>query len=124
MDDLLHERGIVASVLDLTGAGVFEVALASEAKATIPHLRPDAIITEMALPDATGVDLARWVRGYDVARERSTVVRPDASVGETLRARARGGLRGYSRSRRRPTTARGLAACCARRASPPGRLEL
>jgi CheY-like chemotaxis protein len=74
VDDLVDDRDIVASVLDLAGAGVFEVAYGSEAKATIPHLRPDVVITEMALPDSTGADLARWIRGYDRTHQRVTVV--------------------------------------------------
>jgi CheY-like chemotaxis protein len=74
VDDLVHDRGIVASLLDLAGAGVFEVAYAADAKTTIPHLRPDAVITEMALPDSTGVDLARWIRSDDRRHRRATVV--------------------------------------------------
>jgi CheY-like chemotaxis protein len=74
VDDLLEDRSMVAAVLDLAGAGVFELALAAEAKATIPHLRPDVVITEMALADATGVDLARWIRRYDGGHERGTVL--------------------------------------------------
>jgi CheY-like chemotaxis protein len=74
VDDLVEDRGIVASILDLAGAGVFEVGYAMEAKTTIPHLRPDVVITEMALPDATGVDLARWIRRYDLTHDRATVL--------------------------------------------------
>jgi CheY-like chemotaxis protein len=74
VDDLVSERGIVASMLDLAGAGVFEVGYATEAKATIPHLRPDVVVTEMALPDATGVDIARFIRAFDLTHERSTVL--------------------------------------------------
>jgi CheY-like chemotaxis protein len=74
VDDLLEDRAMVAAVLDLAAAGVFEVALATEAKATIPHLRPDVVITEMALADATGVDLARWIRSFDGSHERGTVL--------------------------------------------------
>lgn len=74
VDDLLEDRSIVASVLDLAGAGVFEVAFAAEAKATIPHLRPDVVVTEMALPDATGVDLALWLRRYDLTHDHPTVL--------------------------------------------------
>jgi CheY-like chemotaxis protein len=55
VDDLLEDRGIVASMLDLAGAGVFEVTCGEEATATIPHLRPDVVVTELALPDATGL---------------------------------------------------------------------
>jgi DNA-binding response OmpR family regulator len=74
VDDLVEDRGIVASMLDLAGAGVLEVSLAAEAKATIAQLRPDAVITEMALPDGTGVDLVRLIRGYDLRHQRATVV--------------------------------------------------
>jgi hypothetical protein len=74
VDDLLEDRAIAASMLDLAGAGVFEVAYGTEAKTTIPHLKPDVVITEMALPDSTGVDLARWIRGYDRRHDRATVV--------------------------------------------------
>lgn len=74
VDDFVEDRGMAAAVLELAGAGVFELALATEAKATVPHLRPDVVITEMALADATGVDLARWIRTYDDGRERGTVL--------------------------------------------------
>jgi hypothetical protein len=74
VDDFLEDRGVVASMLDLAGAGVFEVSGGDEAKATIPHLRPDVVITELALPDATGLELARWIRQYDQASLRATVL--------------------------------------------------
>ena len=74
VDDLLEDRGIVASVLDLAGAAVLEVSFAAEAKVTLAELRPDAVITEMVLPDGTGVDLVRWIRRYDLDHQRSTVV--------------------------------------------------
>ena len=41
---------------------------------TIAQLRPQAVITEMALPDGTGVDLVRWIRRYDLEHHRATVV--------------------------------------------------
>lgn len=74
VDDAAGDRQLVASLLELAGAGVFEVALAAEAKASIPHLRPGVVITEMALPDATAVDLARWIRTHDQTHARSTVL--------------------------------------------------
>ena len=74
VDDLLDDRGIVASMLDLAGAGVLEVSFAAEARVTIAQLRPNAVITEMALPDGTGVDLVRWIRRYDAEHQRATVV--------------------------------------------------
>ena len=74
VDDFVEDRRIVASVLDLAGAGVFEVSYGEEAKTTISHLHPDAVVTELALPDATGVDLARWVRHQDRGLDRTTVV--------------------------------------------------
>jgi two-component system response regulator PilR (NtrC family) len=74
VDDLLDNRGVVASMLDLAGASVLEVSLAAEAKATIAQLRPDAVLTEMALPDGTGVDLVRWIRDYDRQQQGGTVV--------------------------------------------------
>lgn len=74
VDDLVKDRGIVASMLDLAGASVLEVSSAAEAELTIAQLRPDAVITEMVLPDATGVDLVRWIRAYDLAHQRGTVV--------------------------------------------------
>jgi len=74
VDHLREDRGIVASMLDLTGAAVFEASLVAEARTTILQRRPDAIITEMALPDASGVDLVRWIRSYEQGQERFTVV--------------------------------------------------
>lgn len=73
VDDVVEDRGIVASMLDLAGAGVLEVSVASEARRAIAQLRPHAVITEMALPDATGVDLVRWIRRHDVDHQRATV---------------------------------------------------
>jgi DNA-binding response OmpR family regulator len=74
VDDFVEDRGIVASMLDLAGAGVLEVSFAAEARVTISQLRPDAVITEMALPDGTAFDLVRWIRRYDVDHQRATVV--------------------------------------------------
>jgi CheY-like chemotaxis protein len=74
VDDFLTDRGVVASMLDLAGAGVLEVSYAVEARGVIAQLRPDAVVTEMALPDGTGADLVRWVRGYDLEHRRATVV--------------------------------------------------
>jgi CheY-like chemotaxis protein len=74
VDDLLEDRGIIASMLDLAGATVLEVSFAAEAKGTLAQVRPDAVVTEMALPDATGIDLVRWIHRYDVDHQRATVV--------------------------------------------------
>ena len=74
VDDVLEDRAVVSSMLDLAGAGALEVGLAAEAKVTIAQLRPDAVLTEMALPDGTGVDLVRWIRGHDREHQRRTVV--------------------------------------------------
>jgi DNA-binding response OmpR family regulator len=74
VDDFVEDRGIVASMLDLAGAGVLEVSFAAEARTTIAQLRPHAVVTEMALPDGTGVDLVRWIRRYDLDHQRATVV--------------------------------------------------
>ena len=74
VDDMVKDRGVIASMLDLAGAGVLEVSFAADAKRTIAQLRPDAVITEMALPDGTGVDLVRWIRAYDLEHQRATVV--------------------------------------------------
>ena len=74
VDDVIEDRAVIASMLDLADAGVLEVSLASEAKLTIAQLRPDAVLTEMSLPDGTGVDLVRWIRSYDREHQRGTVV--------------------------------------------------
>ena len=74
VDDFLADRSVVASMLDLAGAAVLEVSYAAEARGAIAQLRPDAVITEMALPDGTGADLVRWIRGYDLEHQRATVV--------------------------------------------------
>ena len=74
VDDFVEDRGIVASMLDLAGAGVLEVSFTAEARVTVAQLRPHAVITEMALPDGTAVDLVRWIRRYDLDHQRSTVV--------------------------------------------------
>ena len=74
VDDFIADRGVVASMLDLAGGGVLEVSYAAEARGAIAQLRPDAVITEMALPDGTGSDLVRWIRGYDLEHQRATVV--------------------------------------------------
>lgn len=74
VDDMVKDRGTIASMLDLAGASVLEVSFAAEARLTLAQLRPDAVITEMALPDGTGVDLVRWIRAYDLEHHRATVV--------------------------------------------------
>ena len=74
VDDFLEDGGTVVSMLDLAGAGVLEVGSVSEARVTIAQLRPDAVITEVALPDGTGADLVRWIRSYDLDHQCATVV--------------------------------------------------
>jgi DNA-binding response OmpR family regulator len=74
VDHFATDRGIVASMLDLAGAGVLEVSDAAEARVAIAQLRPDVVITEMTLPDGTGMDLVRWVRGYDLEHQCATIV--------------------------------------------------
>jgi CheY-like chemotaxis protein len=74
VDDMVEDRGSMASMLDLAGAGVLEASSVAEAQATIGQLRPDAVITEMALPDGTGVDVVRWIRRYDAEHDRATAV--------------------------------------------------
>jgi len=74
VDDMVKDRGVIASMLELAGASVLEVSLAAEARLAIAQVRPDAVVTEMALPDGTGADLVRWIRAYDVQHQRWTVV--------------------------------------------------
>jgi CheY-like chemotaxis protein len=74
VDDFVVDRGVAASMLDLAGAGVLEVSYTAEARGAIAQLRPDAVVTEMALPDGTGADLVRWIRGYDREHQRLTAV--------------------------------------------------
>lgn len=74
VDDFLADRVVVASMLDLAGAGVLEVSYAAEARGAIAQLRPAAVITEMALPDGTGGDLVHWIRSYDLEHQGATVV--------------------------------------------------
>lgn len=74
VDDTLEDRAVVSSMLDLAGAGALEVGSVAEAKVTIAQLRPDAVLTEMALPDGSGADLVRWIRSYDREHQRGTVV--------------------------------------------------
>jgi CheY-like chemotaxis protein len=71
VDDCLDESRELAAQLRSRGWDVTVVRSAREAFDAIPRLQPDAIVTELALPDAHGVHVARALRSM---LERDIVV--------------------------------------------------
>lgn len=62
VDDQTDDARDVAAALRSRGCAVTVVATARAAFDALPQLQPDAIITELALPDAHGLHVARALR--------------------------------------------------------------
>jgi PAS domain S-box-containing protein len=62
VDDDPDARELVAAVLDQAGAQVTRASSVREAMASIESRLPDVVITDIAMPHATGFDLVRQLR--------------------------------------------------------------
>jgi signal transduction histidine kinase len=68
VDDDADAREAVTAVLDETGASTSAVGSVAEAIASIERVRPDAIVSDITLPDADGYELIRLVRAMPAGR--------------------------------------------------------
>lgn len=128
VDDDEDLRMIIRDVLERAGYEVIECEDLATALALLAGLVPDVVILDRDLPDGSGLDVARWMRGrvaYDGARiiglsgrtDRADVAaalaagcdavvgKPctaDALVDEICGSRARGCASGADGHRRRP----------------------
>lgn len=66
VDDQASFRAAARDLLDHAGFEVVgEAADGAEALAAERALRPDIVLLDVRLPDGSGVDIARTMRGYD-----------------------------------------------------------
>lgn len=85
IDDQSEDARDVAAALRSRGWFVSIVASAGAAFDILPSLQPDAIITELVLPDAHGVHVARALRSLI---ERDVVIVALSRLADTLGERA------------------------------------
>jgi CheY-like chemotaxis protein len=108
VDDDPDARELIAMALRQAGARVTSVDSVSEAFTTLGRTKPDAVVTDIAMPNASGYDLVRRLRtdpanaampvvaitAYDRVedRERAMAEGFDAHVGKPFDPRAVVGL--------------------------------
>ncbi|MGH7215066.1 MAG: response regulator, partial [Tepidisphaeraceae bacterium] len=113
VDDEADAREVVAEMLHRFDARVTTAASTREALALLESLRPDVIISDIAMPDQDGFDLIRAVRGR--AAEQGGQV---PAVALTAYARPEDADRclrgGFQRHLAKPVDPRDLIACVAR----------
>jgi CheY-like chemotaxis protein len=63
VDDDVDARGLILAILKQAGADVTAFASAPLALSALTHQRPDAIITDIAMPEMDGYAFSREVRG-------------------------------------------------------------
>jgi CheY-like chemotaxis protein len=68
VDDNADARAIYKRTLQYAGAAVHAVPSATAAVRTLKHLRPDVVLTDLAMPRKDGLWLIRWIRARSVAR--------------------------------------------------------
>ena len=84
---------MIKFVFDNCGAEVITASSAGEALETLDQFRPDALISDIAMPDQDGYDLIRQVRSRDPERGGKTpavAVTAYASAEDRVRALAAG----------------------------------
>lgn len=65
IEDHLDSREMLANALRLIGAHVFVVGTLKDAQRQLEMYLPSVIICDLRLPDGTGMDFIRWLRGRD-----------------------------------------------------------
>jgi CheY-like chemotaxis protein len=89
VDDDADARDAVRAVLEDSGAEVIAFASASEALAEIKNVRPDVLVSDIAMPGMDGHKLMRRIRALDVDRGGATpaaALTAYASVADRTRA--------------------------------------
>ena len=74
VDDNADARAIFTMVLRQAGAVVTTTSSAAAASRRLKHLRPDVILTDLAMPKQDGLWLLEWIRTRDTAQKRHTPV--------------------------------------------------
>ena len=62
VDDNADARAIYKHTLQYAGAAVHAVSSATAAVRTLKHLRPDVVLSDLAMPRRDGLWLIRWIR--------------------------------------------------------------
>lgn len=74
VDDNADARAIYNDILTYAGASVVTCASATTAVRALRHLRPDVIISDLAMPRKDGLWLINWIRERDVRPGKSIPV--------------------------------------------------
>lgn len=67
VDDNADARAIYKRTLQYAGAAVHAVSSATAAVRTLKHLRPDVVLSDLAMPRKDGLWLIRWIRTRGLA---------------------------------------------------------
>jgi CheY-like chemotaxis protein len=67
VDDNADARAIYKRTLQYAGAAVQAVSSATAAVRTLRHLRPDVVLSDLAMPRKDGLWLIRWIRTRGIA---------------------------------------------------------
>lgn len=78
VDDTYDALELLATLLELYGATVSAAASASEARALYLRRRPDAIVSDIGMPDEDGIDLIKSIRAIE--RERQSAPTPAVAL--------------------------------------------
>ena len=62
VEDNADSRYLLTDVLEYCGALVTSVSCADEARAILRRVRPDVLVSDLAMPGLDGYALMRWVR--------------------------------------------------------------
>ena len=62
VDDDAELSGMVAELLEREGWAVHTVLTAGDGERALAQQQPEAVLLDVMLPDANGLDLCRWVR--------------------------------------------------------------
>jgi len=74
VDDNADAREIFGVVLRQAGAIVTVVESADQAVRHLEQLRPDVVVTDLAMPDRDGMWLLKWIRERDARQKTYTPV--------------------------------------------------
>jgi PAS domain S-box-containing protein len=91
VDDQPDARDLIAATLNQAGADVSAVASAAQARVLLDgptERRPDVLIADIGMPDATGYDLVAHVRSSETAGARMPVLAVTAYARDEDRRRA------------------------------------
>ena len=90
VDDDLETRAALVEVAELAGFSASGVGTLAEATTRLSEARPDIVLTDLVLPDGTGLDLLRAIEG--AGRPEVVLVTGHASVDSAIEALRQGVL--------------------------------